>query len=47
MLNEEEFLVNILKSVGFVLFILLLSSYFEYETMVILLLCLIYLKKRV
>jgi hypothetical protein len=42
--NEEEFLKNILKTTGFILFMLLLSSYFESETVIILLLCLIYLK---
>ena len=46
MIHEEEKIKSFAKSVIFVLFILLLSSYFERETIIILLLSMIYLKLR-
>ena len=44
--HEEEKIKSLLKTVSLVLFMLLLSSYFERETVIILLLCMIYLKLR-
>jgi len=44
--HEEEKIKSLVKSVGFVLFMMLLSSYFERETVIILLLSMIYLKLR-
>lgn len=44
--NEEEKLYNLAATGGFVLFILLLSSYFDYETVIIVLLGMIYTKMR-
>tara|TARA_B100000424_G_C22603464_1_gene336967 strand:+ start:221 stop:361 length:141 start_codon:yes stop_codon:yes gene_type:complete len=43
--NEEEKIGTLIKSTGFVLFMLLLSSFFESEAVIILLLSLIYLKE--
>ena len=46
MLLQEEKIKSTLKTIGFTLFMLLLSSYFERETVIILLLCMIYIKLR-
>ena len=45
MYNEEEKIGVLIKSTGFVLFMLLLSSFFEPEPVFIMLLSLIYLKE--
>jgi len=45
MLHQEEKLAKFFKSVGFVLFMLLLSSFFGPEMIFVLLLSLIYLKE--
>jgi len=45
MLIEEEKIAKLLKSTGFVLFMLLLSSFFGSESVFVLLLSLIYLKE--
>lgn len=45
MLNEEENVANFIKSTGFVLIMLLLSSVFGAESVFVLLLSLIYLKR--
>ena len=46
MYNEEQKIESMAKSLAFILFMLLLSSYFEPETIIIVLLCLIYSKMR-
>ncbi len=46
MINEEEKILSSVKTIAFTLFIMLLSSYFKPETVIILLLCLIYVKMR-
>ncbi len=42
----ERKMKSIAKTVAFTLFMLLMSSYFEQETVIIVLLCMIYLKMR-
>ena len=43
---DEEKIKSLVKSVLFILFMMLLSSYFERETVIILILSMIYLKSR-
>lgn len=43
---EEEKIKSLVKSVGLILFMLLLTSYFDSQTVIILLLSMIYLKLR-
>ncbi len=44
--NEEEFMLNIVKTAGLFLFMLLISTLLEPETAIIMLLSLIYIKMR-
>jgi hypothetical protein len=44
--NEEEFMTNIVKTLGLFLFMLLVGTLLEPETAIIMLLSLIYIKMR-
>jgi len=44
--NEEEFMLNIAKTAGLFLFMLLVGALLREETAIIMLLCLIYIKMR-
>ena len=46
MLFGERKMRSIAKTTAFVLFMLLMSSFFERDTVIIMLLCMIYLKMR-
>ena len=46
MFVQEEKIASVAKSIAFTLFMLLLSSYFKPETVIIILLCLIYSRMR-
>jgi hypothetical protein len=46
MFNEEQKIKTFAQTVGFALFMLLLSSFFDKDIVMILLLCLIYTKMR-